>query len=370
MALPRAGGRRHDLRVGRRLDDISSIVAALSRAAGTALDPSSILARTMAVLETELEIGRAELWRTTTSGTELIAGYEAGHGVAQLPLDLDAHHARAGLLTLALESRSHPLGRLVVQSASGAPFDAGDQALLDIAASQIAGALERAQLFSEVMELERLKTDFIARVSHELRTPITIINGFLETLIAHDVRLDPEQRRHMLERARSASTRLGDLIEELLILSRIEGGVLTPAPESRTAGDILETVRQAAVEPEQVLVTGPTDVIVVTDPTLAARAIGLVVDNAIKYGGAAELSSRLADGRWVVEVRDRGPGFPDDVRDIAFEMFTRSHRDSAVPGLGVGLPIARTLIEILHGTIAIDADHDGPGALVRVALPA
>jgi K+-sensing histidine kinase KdpD len=356
--------------MGRRLDDVSGIVAALSRAAGTALDPSSILARTMGVLESELDLGRADLWRTTAQGTELIASYDVGHPASQLPLDLDAEHARAGSLTLMLESRSHPLGRLVVHSASGAPFDAADQAILDIAATQIAGALERSQLFAEVMELERLKTDFIARVSHELRTPITIINGFLETLIAHDARLDTEQRRHMLERARRASTRLGDLIEELLILSRIEGGVLTPQPEALRAGDILETAQQAATEPSQVLLTGPLDQTVVTDPTLVTRAIGLLVDNAVKYGSAAELSTRVADGRWIVEVRDRGPGFADDVRDVAFEMFTRSQRDSAVPGLGVGLAIARTLIEILDGSISIDTEHTGPGALVRVSLPA
>src|SRR3546814_6878516 len=78
------------------------------------------------------------------------------------------------------------------------------------------------------MELERLKSDFINRVSHELRTPITIVNGFLDTLLAHGDDLRAEQRSHMLERAQLASARLGRLIEELLILSRIDAGVLIP----------------------------------------------------------------------------------------------------------------------------------------------
>ncbi len=219
------------------------------------------------------------------------------------------------------------------------------------------------------MELERLKSDFISRVSHELRTPITIINGFLETLIAHDDRLDAEQRLHMLERSRAASTRLGDLIEELLILSRIEGGVLTPQPETLVVADVLEAVGAASAEPDQVLITVAVDRPIASDRALLTRALGLLVDNAVKYGGVAELTARTEADRWTVEVRDRGPGFPDDVRDTAFEMFTRSQSNASVPGLGVGLAIARTLIEILDGTIAVDTSHDGPGALVRVSLP-
>ena len=68
-------------------------------------------------------------------------------------------------------------------------------------------------------------------------------------------------------------------------------------------------------------------------------------------------------------MRDRGAGFAEDVRDTAFEMFTRSQGTTAIPGLGVGLPIARTLVEVLDGDIAIDHTHAGTGALVRITLP-
>jgi K+-sensing histidine kinase KdpD len=360
---------RHDDVVGRRLEDIATVVAALARTAGTVLDPSSILTRTVTALEPVMHLGRVSLWRTTRDGMQLVAAYPSAER-DRGPLDVDAESAMAGALARPLYGRAQPLGRLVAHSASGEPFTRDEQALLDIAASQVAGALERAQLFAEVMELERLKTDFISRVSHELRTPITIINGFLETLIAHDDRLEPEQRVHMLERSRAASSRLSDLIEELLILSRIEGGVLTPQPELLVTAQLLDAVRSAASEPDQVIISGPVDQLVVGDPVLLGRALGLLVDNAVKYGGVAELTARAEDDRWVVEVRDRGNGFPDDVRDTAFEMFTRSQSSATVPGLGAGLAIARTLIEVLDGTIAIDDDHPGPGALVRVSLPA
>lgn len=354
--------------MGRSVDEVAVVVAALTRAAGNALDPSSILHRTAAVLEPVVPLARLSLWETTRHGRTLVASHPPAAADDQIELDADT--AVPGTLTLPLESRGLSLGELVVHPAGGAPLGAGDRALLEIAASQIAGALERSHLFGEVMELERLKTDFIARVSHELRTPITIINGFLETLIAHDATLDAEQRLHMLDRSRVAASRLGHLIEELLVLSRLEGGVLTPQPEPLTLADIVDTVRAGAAEPDQVLVIGPLDQPVVTDRALLVRALGLLVDNAIKYGGVAELTARTEPERWIVEVRDRGPGFAEDVRDTAFEMFTRSQTASAVPGLGVGLAIARTLVEVLDGTVTLEVATPPPGALVRIVLPA
>lgn len=352
--------------MGDRLDDLAVVVADLARAAGTALDPSSILTRTMAVLEPVVDLPRVSLWLTDQRGrAELVASFPA----TPEQVHLDAEAGLAGAVTLPLVGRNQALGRLVIHPpATGWRPD--QRALLDIAAMQIAGALERAQLFAEVMELERLKTDFIARVSHELRTPITIINGFLETLIAHDERLDGEQRVQMLERSRAAAARLGVLIEELLIISRLEGGVLTPQPERVVLADLVEDIRAAVADPDHVMVVGDLTEPVVTDAPLLVHALGLLVDNAVKYGGAAELSSRLDGDGWVAEVRDRGPGFSSDVRPIAFEMFTRAQSSSTVPGLGAGLAIARTLVEVLDGSIAIVDPDPGPGTILRVRLPA
>ncbi len=349
------------------LDEVAEVMASLSRAVGTALDPTTILARTVTALSPVLPLGRTSLWRGTRAGMELVACHPP------LPtgelLDPDREAATPGATTLEIATRGTPVGQLVVLSATGDAPSGEQRALLDLAASQVAGAIERTELFNEVMELERLKSDFIARVSHELRTPITIISGFLETLIAHDADLESDQRLHMLERSRVASSRLGHLIEELLILSRLEGGVLTPQPEPLAMADVLDAVRAAAVEPDQVLVTGPLDHAVVTDRALLVRAVGLLVDNAIKFGGVAELSTHVEDGRWVVEVRDRGPGFADDIRSTAFEMFARSQTVTAVPGLGVGLAIARTLVEVLDGTVTVEDATPGPGAIARISLP-
>jgi two-component system, OmpR family, sensor histidine kinase KdpD len=344
-----------------RIEEISATVAAVTRAAGTALDPSTILHRTLRALDPAVRVAAATLWTGDADDLRLVGAYPAG----QSTLSSDA-------LLIPLGGPDHGLGQLAVSAGPDRPFTEGERALLDVAASQIAGALERARLFQEVMELERLKSDFIARVSHELRTPITIIKGFLDTMLAHEDTLGAEQRHHMLERSHLASSRLSRLIEELLILSRLDAGVLTPEPVLVVVDAVLHDVRESATEPEQVLIDAPGGATLTTDPVLLARALGLVVDNAIKYGGTAEVTAVAPSpeqAAWAFEVRDRGAGFADDVRDTAFEMFTRSQGTTAVPGLGVGLPIARTIVEVLDGDIAIDHGHVGTGALVRITIP-
>jgi two-component system sensor histidine kinase KdpD len=345
-----------------RIDEIAATVAAVTRAAGTALDPSTILARTLTALAPAVPVAAATLWLGEGDSLQLVATYPDQHAT----VTTDGH-------IVALVGADRLIGQLVADPAASGHFGEGDRALLDIAATQIAGALERGRLFQEVMELERLKSDFIARVSHELRTPITIIKGFLDTMLAHEGTLGEEQRHHMLERSHLASSRLSGLIEELLILSRLDAGVLTPEPTLVTIANMLDEVRDAAAEPEQVLIEAPPGATLDTDGVLLARALGLVVDNAIKYGSTAQVTAvgPAGDGDpWTFEVRDRGAGFADDVRDTAFEMFTRAHGTTAVPGLGVGLPIARTLVEVLDGHIAIDHTHTGTGALVRITVPA
>lgn len=355
----------------RGLDDVATVVADVSRAAASALDPASVLERTFAVLARLLPIAAVELWRDGPDGLHHVATHPARPD-SPPPLPPGDPHGpdEAGRHQVSVTSRGQVLGRLVVTVAPDAQLDGSDLALVEITARLVGGAIERLDLYTEVMELERLKSDFIARVSHELRTPITIISGFLETLIAHDGDLDAERRLHMLDRSRVAASRLGHLIEELLILSRLEGGVLTPRPSELDAAAAFEAVRSTSAEPEHVLVAELAGGPVRTDGQLLVQALGLVVDNAIKYGGAAELSTHRDGDRWVVVVRDRGPGFADDVRDTAFEMFTRSPTVAAVPGLGVGLALARTIVEVLDGRIAVADANPGPGAEVRISLPA
>jgi K+-sensing histidine kinase KdpD len=339
--------------------EVVRVIAGLRADLGASLDEGDALARAAKVLVPTL--GATSMRLVLVDGTVLGPVPEATVGSGPPA-------TAAGVHTVTLDAAGGTIGELVVERA-GEPWSATEVALLDAAGAFVAGAIERGRLFGEVMELERLKTDFIARVSHELRTPITIITGFLDTLIAHDERLPADQRHHMLERSRSAATRLGRLIEELLVLSRIEAGVLMPEPSDVTAQDLLAEVKAAAAEPDQVVTVDADGAVLHTDSGLLARALGLVVDNAIKYGGTAEISVDRSDDAWCIDVRDRGPGFADDVAGTAFEMFTRSASVTSIPGLGVGLPIARTIVEVLDGTLELIDPPDRVGATLRIRLP-
>jgi signal transduction histidine kinase len=269
-------------------------------------------------------------------------------------------------LGVPMVSLGEVVGVMQVDSPDPDAFDHDDLTLLAGLAVQVAAAIESARRFELVMELERLKTDFISRVSHELRTPITIIDGFIATMLSRHDELALEQRRSMLERSRVAVARLSGLIEDLITLARLETGVIVSEPRPVDLTGVLQSVRTASAAPDRVIVrVDPTGRTVRTDPALLTRALGFIVDNALKYGddGAVELCASGGE----ITVRDKGPGIPDDVRTTLFELFTRSKGTMSVPGLGLGLPMARTLLGILDAHLQVEPGEGG-GTVVRVAL--
>ena len=250
------------------------------------------------------------------------------------------------------------IGVLQVDSIKTDAFDDEDVRLLVGLATQVAGAIESARLNEEIRDLERLKADFLARVSHELRTPLTIISGFADTLAAHDGQIEGPQRAQMLSRIRDASVRLHGLIDELLTVNQFE--VLDPRVERVDLGEVLAGVRSRAVDPSRVEVSVDDGVTLETDPKILGHALTLLVDNALKYGGGAELrgSSRL------ITVRDHGPGVPAELRADLFERFTRG--EHSTPGMGLGLAVARALAQSLGATLELADPTDGRGAQFEV----
>ena len=253
------------------------------------------------------------------------------------------------------------IGVLAVESGDKDAFDDDDRLLLEGLATQVAGAIESARRFEKVAELEILKSDFIARVSHELRTPITIMSGFVSTLLAHHDELEPLQRRQMLERVEVATQRLSGLIDELLMLSKLEAGVVAATRESVALAALLEQVRRESANPSSVSVDCPEDLRSETDPNLLVRALGFLVDNALKYAGAAELRGRAGE----IEVVDHGPGIRAEAKVKVFERFTRDTDQTTVPGMGIGLPMARTLLAAIGADLLLE-DTEGGGARMVV----
>jgi signal transduction histidine kinase len=258
------------------------------------------------------------------------------------------------------------IGLMQIDSAEVDAFDADDLHLLEGLATQVAGAIASARHNEQVMDLERLKSDFLARVSHELRTPLTIASGFVATLQSYDDRLDPRQRAQMLKRIQSATDRLEALVDELLTVTQFEAGVLEPQAHEVDLRDVLDEVRSRAVEPALVTVRCPEGLQLSVDPRLLRHALTLLLDNALKYAGDAELRATVDDdGRVIVDVTDHGPGVPPELGERVFERFMRGNHTE--PGMGLGLPLVRTLAIGLMAGVTLE-EVPGGGACFRLTF--
>jgi signal transduction histidine kinase len=226
--------------------------------------------------------------------------------------------------------------------------------------------------------LERLRDAFVAAVSHELRTPLTSISGFLE-MLSDEEHVLGESGRNYLKVIRRGTARLERIVDDLLLVGQIEADrlVLDPAP-----ADLAELVAEAveAAEPaarEQGIeltldAKGPLPLEV--DADRFRQVLDNLVSNALKFtpsGGSVSLSAANGGGSVRVEVADTGIGIPQEELGKLFSRFYRASTATrrAIPGTGLGLVIARAIVEGHGGTISLESG-DGVGTRVTVTLPA
>ncbi|HEX7165670.1 MAG TPA: ATP-binding protein [Acidimicrobiales bacterium] len=259
------------------------------------------------------------------------------------------------------------IGALQIDSNEIDAFDEEDVALLEGLAVQVAGAIESARRHEMEVELERMKSDFIARISHELRTPLTIMGGFTDTLLLHGDRLDATQRAEVLNRVKTSVGRLSALIEEILTVASFEAGMTQAKLEDVHLRSVLEQVRDLSIDATRVRIECADDIYVVTDPVILRHTLNQLVDNALKYAGDASLAARRDDdGALDVTVSDRGPGIPDEDRGRVFQRFFRGNHTGA--GMGLGLPVARELSTRLGASLTLD-EPPGGGARFTIRFP-
>lgn len=258
------------------------------------------------------------------------------------------------------------IGVVQVDSTEVDAFSGDDLAVLEGLATQVAGAIESARRHEVVQGLDQLKTDFIARVSHELRTPLTIMAGFTDTLITHGSELDPERVQEVLRRIRGSVNRLTRLIEDILTVSSLEAGVSRADPTQVELAALLHDVAATSIDANRVTVRDDVPRSAITDPRVTRHVLGLLVDNALKYGGDAELGAHFDGGNLVLCVRDHGPGIAPEHRERAFERFWRGTHTGA--GMGLGLSVCAQLAHAMGGRVEY-ADADGGGALLRLTVP-
>ena len=217
---------------------------------------------------------------------------------------------------------------------------------------------------------------FLADVGHEIRTPLTVLRGDVE--VALRKRRSREEYQAILEQSLEDIKGVSGLAEDLIILARGESGALTPELGPVDAEVLLRRVaeryRGAAAKTEATLeVECDPDAVVIGDRQLLERAIGNLVDNAVKYGtdgGRITLTARSTEaGDVTLRVSDTGPGIPESERPSLFDRFERGESGRRrARGSGLGLSIVKTIAET-HGASVAVRDTEGGGATFELRLP-
>jgi two-component system phosphate regulon sensor histidine kinase PhoR len=228
---------------------------------------------------------------------------------------------------------------------------------------------------TQAERLDAMRRDFVANVSHELRTPLTVVNGFLETLLDAEPPLDEMRQRH-LRLMHEQATRMSRLVEDLLMLSRLEAGE-TPLAEE----DIDVAALVAELEAEARTLSAGRHEIVAGAEAIRLRgsrdelrsAFGNLVSNAIRYtpsGGRVALSWRAQDEGAVFEVEDSGIGIAAEHLPRLTERFYRVDRSRSreTGGTGLGLAIVKHVLMRHQGRLLVDSEV-GRGSSFRAWLP-
>jgi signal transduction histidine kinase len=244
-----------------------------------------------------------------------------------------------------------------------------------------AGLLLLRRLRAAREEQERLQRlaaaqeEFVSIVSHELRTPVAGVLGFLQTTIDHWESLDDAERLGTVRRAATNARRLQSLTRDVLDSESLEAGRMTfsfgtvdLAEEARAA-----VATAAALYDDRTIEVDapPTPLLVQGDADRLHQVLGNLIDNAVQNAPPSEpvrVSVRADGGAVELRVSDQGPGLPEDVAARVFDKFVRGRADR-VGGTGLGLYIARNIVEAHNGTIAVDSEP-ASGATFIVRLPA
>jgi two-component system OmpR family sensor kinase len=232
--------------------------------------------------------------------------------------------------------------------------------------------IERA--FDDRLAAEERLRQFVADASHELRTPVTSIRGFAE-LFRRGAGERPADLANVMRRIEQEGERMGELVEELLLLARLDQGLPLEREPVEMAAVVEAAVDAArASDPERPIdVEAHAPLVVLGAESRLRQVVDNLLTNArVHTPAATSVHVRLAseDGQAVLEVADEGPGVPAQEADRIFERFHRIDRSRARSqgGVGLGLAIVRSVVEA-HGGAVVYRPRPGGGSLFRVSLP-
>lgn len=228
-------------------------------------------------------------------------------------------------------------------------------------------------------QLEGVRKDFVANVSHELRTPLSVIKGCVETLVDDHRHMPVEDRERFLRTVQRHTERLNSLLEDLLVLSRLEsnnpGLTLEAVDFAHLIGDLVGDfqARPAAADRKLIYVPDARVGVMRVDPLKLTQVLENLLDNAVKYTPANAYISVVLEPRETevqVYVRDNGPGIPAEDLPHLFERFYRvdKGRSRDKGGTGLGLSIVKHIVQLHGGRVGVDSVL-GQGTVFHFTLP-
>ncbi|MCC6553325.1 MAG: MEDS domain-containing protein [Polyangiaceae bacterium] len=276
--------------------------------------------------------------------------------------------------------RDEPIGAITLaMDEPGRRFADEDRAIAEELARRAAMAVDNSRLFRQAHEAIAARDDFLALASHELRTPLTTLELQVDILDqearAGTVDRDPSRLRAQIERLRRQTRRLDHIVTEVLDVSRIITGRLSITPEeldlSRIVAGVLDDLDHQATparcEVRRDLEPGITGR---WDRARLGQVVSALVSNALKYGAGSpvSISTRARGGVAEIVVADRGIGIAPADQARVFGKFERAVSPLRYGGLGLGLFVAKHLVEAMGGSIGLDSAL-GRGATFTVTLP-
>jgi signal transduction histidine kinase len=298
---------------------------------------------------------------------------------------LDRLGKRPWVAKIPLTSTGDPIGLLLL--ATDHPGILREPRVLEVIGEQLSGALDHAALYEaayqrerDLEELDQRRREFMAAISHEVRTPLTAIQAFVELLQLGRSAMD-ETAEQLVESLSHGVDRLNALVTDLIDLGRQGGADYEVHPEEVDVNRLLEhaaeMLRPAFLLRDQTvhLELPDASVYAVTDLSLLEQTVLNLLSNANRhapFGGEITLGvTHAPEGRARVEIRDTGPGIVAEDRERIFEPYYRVRRNGApdVPGSGLGLAVARRMVDALGGRIWVEDGAKG-GACVCIEVRA
>ena len=275
------------------------------------------------------------------------------------------------------------IGVMGVATRSKRSFTPGEVELLVAIGREVSIAVRNTQLYEEassakaLRELDALRTELLANVSHELRTPLAAIKGFASSLLQTDVKFDEPIWRSFLQTIDNEADRLNSLIEELLMMSRLEARALEVRREPNSLAGIVDSLKGRLTNitlRHRLQINIPANLPKVqVDEARIGEVLTNLVENAVKYSpkGTTITIEVYPDGKEViVSVSDEGVGIPPELHQKVFERFYQANSPAVghKPGTGLGLCICRGIVEAHGGRIWLESEP-GKGTKFSFSIP-